>query len=77
MANALGWRRFPLLGICQGGAVAAAYAARHPERVSRLVLYNTYAKTACNHVSNICSKLDITTRAQLIVRAREAGFGNH
>ncbi|WP_297794978.1 alpha/beta fold hydrolase [uncultured Marinobacter sp.] len=43
VANALGWRRFPLLGICQGGAVAAAYAARHPERVSRLVLYNAYA----------------------------------
>ncbi|MDN3519390.1 alpha/beta fold hydrolase [Aquisalimonas lutea] len=43
VANALGWRRFPLLGMCQGGAVAAAYAARHPERVSRLILYNAYA----------------------------------
>jgi len=43
VANALGWRRFPMVGICQGGAVAAAYAARHPERVSRLVLYNSYA----------------------------------
>jgi len=30
--------RFPLLGISQGAAVAAAYAARHPERVSALVL---------------------------------------
>ena len=46
VADALGWRRFPLLGICQGGAIAIAYAARHPERVSRLVLYNTYAQGA-------------------------------
>lgn len=43
VANALGWRRFPLLGICQGGPVAAAYAARHPERVSRLIVFNGYA----------------------------------
>lgn len=42
----LGWQRFPLLGICQGGAIAVAYAMRHPERVSRLVLYNTYAHGA-------------------------------
>ncbi len=42
----LGWQRFPLLGICQGGAIAVAYAVRHPERVSRLVLYNTYAQGA-------------------------------
>jgi DNA-binding winged helix-turn-helix (wHTH) protein/pimeloyl-ACP methyl ester carboxylesterase len=39
-ADALG--RFPLLGISQGGAVAAAYAARHPARVSHLVLYGSF-----------------------------------
>ena len=37
-----GLTRFPLVGLCQGGAVAAAYAARHPERISRLVLYDSY-----------------------------------
>jgi pimeloyl-ACP methyl ester carboxylesterase len=36
--------RFPLLGISQGAAVAVAYAARHPERVSRLILYGGYAR---------------------------------
>lgn len=46
VADDLGWQRFPLLGICQGGAIAVSYAARHPERVSRLVLYNTYAQGA-------------------------------
>jgi class 3 adenylate cyclase/pimeloyl-ACP methyl ester carboxylesterase len=41
-ANGLG--RFPLLGISQGCAVAIAYAARHPGRVSRLVLYGGFAQ---------------------------------
>jgi serine/threonine protein kinase/pimeloyl-ACP methyl ester carboxylesterase/Flp pilus assembly protein TadD len=36
--------RFPLLGISQGGAVAIAYAVRHPERVSHLILYGAYAR---------------------------------
>lgn len=42
VVSAAGLTRFPLIGLCQGGAVAAAYAARHPERVSRLVLYDSY-----------------------------------
>jgi pimeloyl-ACP methyl ester carboxylesterase/DNA-binding CsgD family transcriptional regulator len=35
---------FSLLGISQGGAICAAYAAKHPERVSKLVLYGGYAR---------------------------------
>jgi pimeloyl-ACP methyl ester carboxylesterase len=34
---------FPVLGLSQGGAVAIAYAVRHPDRVSRLVLVGAYA----------------------------------
>ncbi len=34
--------RFALLGISQGCAISVAYAARHPERVSHLVLYGGY-----------------------------------
>lgn len=34
---------FDLVGFCSGGAIAAAYAARHPERVRRLVLIGTAA----------------------------------
>jgi len=44
VVDAAGLDRFPLLGISQGGAVAAAFAARHPERVSKLVLYGSYAQ---------------------------------
>jgi len=39
----LGIERFPLLGISQGGAVSIEYAARHPERVSALILIGGYA----------------------------------
>jgi pimeloyl-ACP methyl ester carboxylesterase/DNA-binding CsgD family transcriptional regulator len=35
---------FALLGISQGAAVAVAYAVRHPERVSHLVLHGGYAR---------------------------------
>ncbi|MFC8521090.1 alpha/beta fold hydrolase [Streptomyces sp. NPDC057257] len=44
VANAVGLDRFPLLGVSQGGAVAVAYAVRHPERVSRLILAGAYAR---------------------------------
>jgi pimeloyl-ACP methyl ester carboxylesterase/DNA-binding CsgD family transcriptional regulator len=37
----IGHERFALLGMSGGSAVAMAYAAAHPERVSRLVLYGT------------------------------------
>jgi pimeloyl-ACP methyl ester carboxylesterase/DNA-binding CsgD family transcriptional regulator len=33
-----------LLGISQGAAVCVAYAVRHPERVSHLILYGGYAR---------------------------------
>lgn len=36
--------RFPLLGVSQGAAVAVAFAARHPERVSGLVLVGAYPR---------------------------------
>lgn len=35
---------FVLLGISQGAAACIAYAIRHPERVSHLVLYGAYAR---------------------------------
>jgi DNA-binding NarL/FixJ family response regulator len=44
--DAAGLQRFPLIGLCQGGAVAVAFTARHPERVSRLVLYDSYLSGA-------------------------------
>jgi pimeloyl-ACP methyl ester carboxylesterase/DNA-binding CsgD family transcriptional regulator len=42
--DAMQLERVPLLGISQGAAVAIAYAVRHPERVSQLVLYGGFAR---------------------------------
>jgi pimeloyl-ACP methyl ester carboxylesterase/DNA-binding winged helix-turn-helix (wHTH) protein len=44
VVDSVGLDRFPLLGISQGGAVAIAYAVRHPERVSHLVLVGAYGR---------------------------------
>ncbi len=48
VVDAAGLEKFGLLGVSQGGAVAIAYAARHPERVSHLVLCGAYSRGA-NH----------------------------
>ena len=39
LVEATGFERFALLGMSGGSPVAMAYAARHPERVTRLMLY--------------------------------------
>jgi pimeloyl-ACP methyl ester carboxylesterase/tRNA A-37 threonylcarbamoyl transferase component Bud32 len=44
VVDALELERFPLLGISQGGPIAIAYATRHPERVSHLILHGSYAR---------------------------------
>ena len=40
----LGLKRAPMLGSCQGGAISVAFAARYPERVSRLILFGSYGR---------------------------------
>lgn len=44
VVDAAGLERFALLGLSQGAPIAVEYAARHPERVSRMVLHGGYAR---------------------------------
>jgi DNA-binding SARP family transcriptional activator/pimeloyl-ACP methyl ester carboxylesterase len=44
VVDAAGLEHFDLLGFSQGGAVSIAYAARHPERVRRIVLGGAFEK---------------------------------
>lgn len=44
VVDAIGLKRFPLFAMSQAGAVAIAYAARHPDKVSRLILHGAYAQ---------------------------------
>ena len=43
VADASGFDRFALMAMAQGGPVAITYTDRHPERVSRLLFYGSYA----------------------------------
>lgn len=66
-----GLERFPLLGISQGAAVAIAYAVRHPERVSHLVLYGSYGRglLAGEHPPHHAEQ------AQLVLDLARVGWG--
>ena len=41
--DAAGFQQISILATCQRGPVAIEYAARHPERVRKIVLYGTYS----------------------------------
>lgn len=71
VVNDLQLDRFPLLGLCQGGAIALAYAVRHPERVSRLVLYDAYTHGALADSADT----DAAREARLLTEMIELGWG--
>jgi pimeloyl-ACP methyl ester carboxylesterase/DNA-binding CsgD family transcriptional regulator len=71
VADGLGLARFPLLGMSQGGAVAVAYAVRHPERVSRLVLFGAYGRGALARATTDEQRLE----AQTLVNLVRVGWG--
>nr|HET7860296.1 alpha/beta fold hydrolase [Caldimonas sp.] len=62
----LGLQRFPLLGSSQGGATAIAYAHRHPERVSQLVLVGAYARGARRRATSDLARLEADTLVNLV-----------
>ncbi|MGQ0752043.1 MAG: alpha/beta fold hydrolase [Betaproteobacteria bacterium] len=63
--------RFPLLGISRGGAVAIAYAVRHPERVSHLVLYGASARGRRARAATP----EQLEEAELMVKLAKLGWG--
>jgi DNA-binding SARP family transcriptional activator/pimeloyl-ACP methyl ester carboxylesterase len=58
VVDTLGLERFDLFGMSQGGPIAVTYAARHPERVSRLIVYGTCARATW-------ARADPTRRSEL------------
>jgi class 3 adenylate cyclase/pimeloyl-ACP methyl ester carboxylesterase len=52
VVDAAGLDRFPLLGMSQGCAISIAFAVRHPERVTHLVLYGGFARGAYRRAKN-------------------------
>jgi pimeloyl-ACP methyl ester carboxylesterase len=66
VVDSLGLRRFPLVGMSQGGAVAIAYAVRHPDKVSHLVLPGAYARGALQRATSAAQRLEAETLVNLI-----------
>ena len=56
VVDAAGVERFPLFGISQGCAVSIAYAARHPARLTHLVLYGGFAQGWKRRASSAAEK---------------------
>ena len=63
--------RFALIGMSQGGAVAIRYAARYPEKVSRLVLLGAFARGMLVRDPRPNTKRLVDAMAELV----EAGWG--
>lgn len=72
VADAVGLDRFALLGISQGAAVALAFAARHPERVSHLVLYGGFAQGRSRRAKTAAQRRE----AAMMLDVVESGWGN-
>jgi pimeloyl-ACP methyl ester carboxylesterase/DNA-binding CsgD family transcriptional regulator len=59
-----------LLGISQGGAACVSYAVRHPERVSHMVLYGSYARGVARRGDEAAER-----EYRAIVELASAGWG--
>lgn len=71
VVDALGLKRFPLLGLSGGGPVALAYAVRHPEKVSHLILYGSYVRGRLKRSEN----LEQFEEVQMMLKMMELGWG--
>jgi len=67
VVDAVGLKRFALLGISAGCYYSIAYAVRHPERVSRLVLYGGCAQGRLRRGSDTDAQMH-KMRGEMIMR---------
>lgn len=73
VVDAAGLAEFPLLGISQGASVSVAYAVRHPERVSSLILYGGYARGRLQRANSPDDRLE----AETMINAMRVGWGQN
>lgn len=73
VVDSYGLEQFALLGISMGAATAVAYAVKHPERVSHLVMVGGFMRS-------VFSTPDASARAveeaELIIRSAELGWAS-
>jgi DNA-binding winged helix-turn-helix (wHTH) protein/pimeloyl-ACP methyl ester carboxylesterase len=66
----LALRKFSLIGMSQGASTAIVHAVKHPERVSKLILYGAYAQGRNRRASP-----DEAVTAQTVLAMMRAGWG--
>jgi len=71
VVDAAGLETFPLLGISQGASIAIAYAARHPERVTQLIIHGGYAR---GRLTRSATTRDLE-EAEMMHKLAELGWG--
>ena len=71
VVDTLGIERFALLGMSQGASISIAYAVRHPERVTHLVLHGGYARGRLVRSDSPQQREEAETMAKLV----ELGWG--
>jgi len=71
VVEASGSDRFPLLGISQGASIAIAYAVRHPERVTHLILHGGYARGRLKWAGSPKAREE----AETMIKLAELGWG--
>jgi pimeloyl-ACP methyl ester carboxylesterase/DNA-binding CsgD family transcriptional regulator len=71
VVDAAGFERFALFGHSQGGSIAVEYAARHPERVSQLILLGGYSRGAMRRDPSPQRMQELEAQLKLI----EVGWG--
>ncbi|MAM60645.1 alpha/beta fold hydrolase [Maritimibacter sp. UBA3975] len=72
VADAVGAQRFPVFAASQGVPVAIAFAAAHPDRVSRLVLYGGFAQSRLARAAP-----QEVARAEAMLTLLREGWGRH
>jgi DNA-binding SARP family transcriptional activator/pimeloyl-ACP methyl ester carboxylesterase len=71
LVDHLGLNQFRLLALSQAGAVAIAYAARHPEKLSHLILHGAYARGRFHRQDNP----QASEEAQTLLSLTKLGWG--
>jgi pimeloyl-ACP methyl ester carboxylesterase/DNA-binding CsgD family transcriptional regulator len=71
LVDHLGLERFALLGMSQGAAISIAYAVRHPERVSAIVLCGAYARGHAHRARSVQQQEE----AEVLLEMIRVGWG--